>query len=176
MTPSGRCLRLALKLAVLLLSITSARGEDLPEYRLKAAFLYNFVVFTEWPADVGAQLNLCVVGQDPFGADLDALNSKTVGHRSIVVQRLVGRPSISGCQVLFIARSAIGGLSQLLAGAGNNPVLTVADSPNAANDGVAINMAVQDAKVFFQVNLKAVRGARLNLSSKLLRLAREIHE
>ena len=49
----------------------AAKSDDLPEYRLKAAFLYNFAAFTEWPADVGSTLNLCVYGQDPFGEDLD---------------------------------------------------------------------------------------------------------
>ena len=62
---------LALLCLGLLTYAPAAKSDDLPEYRLKAAFLYNFAVFTEWPADVGSTLNLCVYGQDPFGEDLD---------------------------------------------------------------------------------------------------------
>ncbi|WP_428422507.1 YfiR family protein [Methylibium sp.] len=151
-------------------------GDNLPEYRLKAAFLYNFAVFTEWPIEVGTTLKLCVLGRDPFGPELDELNGKAIGGRSLVVQRLAGSQPLSGCQVLFIAPSAIGGLPRVLEAVSGSPVLTVADSPHAAREGVAINMAVRDSKVLFEVNLKAVRGARLNLSSKLLRLAKEVYQ
>lgn len=154
----------------------AAWGNDLPEYRLKSAFLYNFVLFTEWPAEVGTTFNLCIHGQDLFGTELDALQGKTVGGRSIVVQRMVGRESLNGCQVVFIAASAMGGLPRVLEVLRGSPVLTVADSPDAARQGVAVNMVVGQSKISFEVNLKAARGARLNLSSKLLRLATEVYQ
>ena len=62
-----------------------ARSDDLPEYRLKDAFLYNFAAFTEWPAEIGGTLNVCIHGQDPFGAEIDPLNGKTVGTRSVAL-------------------------------------------------------------------------------------------
>ena len=173
--PGRRPFGLALSLGALLLCASAAWGEDLPEYRLKAAFLYNFAMFTEWPAEVGNKLNLCVLGQDPFGVELDALNDTPIGARNIVVQRVTERQPLNGCQLLFIAAPAIGALPRVLEAVKGSPVLTVADSPNAAREGVAINMALRDSKVLFEVNLRAVHGARLNLSSKLLRLAREVH-
>jgi hypothetical protein len=81
---SARALPWALALLSFALPI---RAEPLPEYRLKTAFLYNFALFTEWPSDVGGTLHVCVHGADPFGTELDALQGKSVGERSIVVQR-----------------------------------------------------------------------------------------
>ena len=151
-----------------------AWSDDLPEYRLKAAFLYNFAAFTEWPAEVGATLNLCIHGQDPFGAEIDPLNGKTVGARSVAVQRKAADESLKGCHIVFVPAAAIGQLPRVLDSLRGLPVLTVADSPGAARQGAALNMSLVQSKVSFEANLDAARAARLNLSSKLLRLATEV--
>lgn len=151
-------------------------ADELPEYRLKAAFLYNFALFTEWPAEVGATLNLCIHGTDPFGKEIDALQDKAVGPRSIAVQRRRANESLKGCQLVFIAASAIGSLPRVLDELRDLPVLTVADSPGATHQGVALNMALTQNKISFQANLLAARAAKLNLSSKLLRLASEVQQ
>jgi hypothetical protein len=166
----------AASLAALLAVVLPARAEDLPEYRIKAAFVYNFALFTEWPAEVGPVLNLCILGVDPFGKEADNLQGKTVGRRHIAVRRISGRDPVNGCQLLFIAQSAIGGLPRVLEGLRGSQVLTVADSPDGAQQGVAINMTSDQPKISFEVNLKAARSAGLNLSSKLLRLATEVHQ
>lgn len=171
----------ALPLCVLILTglLTFAPGvlaDELPEYRLKAAFLYNFALFTEWPAEVGTTLNLCIHGQDPFGKEIDPLEGKVVGGRSIAVQRRAANASLQGCQIVFIAPSAIGNLPRVLDAVQGSPVLTVADSPGAARQGVALNMAVVQNRIAFEANLKAARAARLVLSSKLLRLATEVQQ
>ena len=165
-----------LAVAALWSSATGARADELPEYRLKAAFLYNFALFTEWPAEVGTTLNLCIHGTDPFGKEIDALQDKAVGPRSMVVQRRRANESLQGCQVVFIAASAIGSLPRVLDELRDSPVLTVADSPGAARQGVALNMALAQNKISFQANLLAARAAKLNLSSKLLRLASEVQQ
>ncbi|MFM9916030.1 MAG: YfiR family protein [Rhizobacter sp.] len=175
MRHSSRLIRTALSLVGLLLLATAARGADLPEYRLKAAFIYNFAVYTEWPAEVGTRLNLCVLGQDPFDGELQQLSGKVIGTRNIAVQNMTTRKPITDCQLLYIAPSAISELPQVLGALNGQKVLVVTDSPGAARDGAAINMAVQNSKILFEVNLKAVQDARLTLSSKLLRLAREIY-
>ena len=149
-------------------------ADELPEYRLKAAFLYNFALFTEWPAEVGNTLRLCVFGLDPFGAEIDGLQGKAVGERSIALQRKTGLDGLKGCQIVFIAPAAAGQLPRVLDALEGQTVLIVADSPGAARQGVALNMAVSQNKVSFEANLKAARAARLNLSSKLLRLATEV--
>lgn len=158
----------------LLLPAMPAGADELPEYRLKAAFIYNFALFTEWPAEVGSTLNVCVHGQDPFGPEIDALQGKAVGGRSIAVQRRPAGASLDGCQIVFIAPSAIGTLPRVLDSVRGHPVLTVADSAGAARHGVALNLAVNQDRVSFEANLQAARGAGLGLSSKLLHLATEV--
>jgi hypothetical protein len=167
-------LQLLLPLFALLSSGGLVHAEEPPEYRLKAAFVYNFALFTEWPADVGGALHLCVFGADPFGKDIDALQGKPVGARSIVVWRKTGVESLDGCQILFIAAPAMDQLGRVLDCLRGSPTLTVADSPGATGRGVALNMSVALNKVTFEANLPAARNAGLNLSSKLLRLATQV--
>jgi hypothetical protein len=149
-------------------------ADDLPEYRLKAAFLYNFALFTEWPADVGGTLRLCVFGADPFGSELDGLQGKAVGARSLAVQHKTAVDALKACQIVFIAPAATGQLPRVLEALEGQTVLTVADSAGAARQGVALNMSVSQNKVSFEANLRAARAAKINLSSKLLRLATEV--
>jgi hypothetical protein len=153
----------------------AARAAELPEYRLKAAFLYNFALYTEWPVEVGGALTLCIHGQDPFGSDIDELHGKAAGTRVIAVQRKAMGASLGGCQIVFIAASAMPSLARVLEGLRGQAVLTVADSPGAGRQGVMINMAVAQDKITFEADLRAARAARLDLSSKLLRLATEVH-
>lgn len=155
---------------------STVRAEDLPEYRLKAAFLYNFALFTEWPAEVGTTLNLCILGRDPFGKEADGLQGKSIGERRFSVQRKTSSESLNGCQVVFIAKSAIDDLPRVLDRLHGSPVLIVADSPGAARQGAALNMTVAQNRITFEADLQAARAARLNLSSKLLRLATEVHQ
>jgi len=161
-------------LATALVQGVPAWGQELPEYRLKAAFLYNFIAFTEWLADTGVTLNLCILGVDPFGKELDALQGGGAGTRSLAVHRKPGGEGLKGCQVVFVAASAIGSLPRVLEEVRDRPTLVIADSPGAARQGVALNMLVVQDKIRFEANLQAVRTARLSLSSKLLRLAVEV--
>jgi hypothetical protein len=154
----------------------AAAGEDLPEYRLKAAFLYNFALFTEWPADVGSTLNVCILGKDPFGGEIDPLQGKKIGERSIAVHRKASVESLAGCQVVFIASTALGELPRVHAALPGGPVLTVADNAAATGKGVALNMIVSQNKIVFDADLAAARGTGVRLSSKLLRLAREVRQ
>jgi len=175
MTFSAR-LAAALTALMLLGFAATAWSEELPEYRLKAAILYNFVAFTEWPPEVGATLNLCILGKDPFGTDLDSLQGKPVGARHLAVHRSSGVESLNECQVVFVAGSAMGSLSNALARLRGQPVLTVADSPGAAAAGVALNMNIVNSRITFEANLAAARSAGVNLSSKLLRLATDVRQ
>jgi hypothetical protein len=174
-------LRLTLRVLLPLLlawvgAASPSQADELPEYRLKAAFLYNFALFTEWPAELGPVLNLCIVGRDPFGKEIDELQGKPVGERSIAVQRKTVGDPLKNCQVAFIAESAIAALPRLLEEVRERPVLTVADSQGSGGQSVALNMSVVQNKVAFEANLQAARAARLNLSSKLLRLAAKVRQ
>jgi hypothetical protein len=169
--------RLLAHLAILLGLLAGPLGsqaQETPEYRLKAAFLYNFALFTEWPAEVGGTLTLCVVGPDPFGDELKGLEGKAVGARSLAVQRRGAGQPVTGCQLVFVAAPAISGLPRLLDQIKGQPVLVMADSTGALQQGATLNMALASNRVTFEANLRAARAAGLALSSRLLRLATEV--
>ncbi|WP_200171959.1 YfiR family protein [Ectothiorhodospira shaposhnikovii] len=168
--------RLAL-ISIIYISLSAlSLAENPTEYRLKAAFLYNFALFTEWPEQVGNTLNLCIYGLDPFGEDLIMLDHRQVGHRWIITHRVSTLPELPDCQVVFISRSAISQLPHVLSAVQGSPVLTVADSPGAMRQGVALNMVRQHNRIAFEANLSAARAQGLSLSSRLLRLATEVEK
>jgi hypothetical protein len=173
MPRSGRMPAWCLALALIAFA-PAALSDDLPEYRLKAAFLYNFALFTEWPASIGSTLNLCVYGQDPFGKEIDALEGKPVGDRRIVIRRVTSIEGLTVCQVVFIADPSGDDISRVLSALRGATVLIIADAPGAAKQGVALNMNVVKNKITFEANLTAARAANLKLSSKLLGLATEV--
>lgn len=172
--PAARALRRWALALIGALCMAAPSHAELPEYRLKAAFVYNFIVYTEWPPATGSPLNLCLHGGDPFGREIDALQGKVVAGRTIAVLRRPAVESLRDCQVVFIAAASIDNLPRALDSLRGRPVLALADSPGAMRRGVALNMNVTDGKVTFEANLQAARGAGLDLSSKLLRLATEV--
>ena len=87
----------------------------------------------------------------------------------------VGKESLNNCQIVFVAQSALASAARVLEPLRSSATLTVADGIDSARKGVALNMAMGDAKISFEVNMKAL-GPRLALSSKLLRLARDIQQ
>lgn len=166
----------ALALAGLLLGAQPAQAEEPPEYRLKTAIIYSFALYTDWPDQVGPTIKLCLLGQDSFGGEINALQGQAVGSRKLIVQRQSVKESLADCQMVYISPAAMAALPRILETLGTRPVLTLADSPDAALQGVALNMILRQARVDFEVNIKAAREAGLNFSSKLLRLAKEIHQ
>lgn len=162
--------------AGLLAASAGAGANELPEYRLKAAFVYNFMVYSEWPTTTAPTLNLCVHGNDPFGADIDGLQGKLAAGRTIAVHRRAPSDTLKDCQVVFVTAAAIDGLPRLLDSLRGRPVLTLADSSGAMQRGVMLNMNMVQGKISFEANLQAARSAGIELSSKLLRLATEVKQ
>ena len=160
----------------LLFCASQSAADSLAEYRIKAAFLVNFVAFTEWPDEVGNTLNLCVYGPDPFGLELGKFQGRSVGGRSLAVTRVNSVDKLETCQIVFITRPVIDNLLRVLDSLSGKPVLTVADSPGAMRQGVALNLGTRQSRVIFEANLAAARGNGLNLSSKLLNLASEVRQ
>lgn len=168
--------RLLAGLFGLLCSLSPVRAEAPDEYRLKVAFIYNFISFTEWPAALIDTLNLCVYGADPFGEELDKLHGRSVAGRALVVRRLGSGESLAVCQIVFITRPMIANLPRLVDQLKGRPVLTVADTPGAARRGVIINMITEQSRIQFEANSASAHDNGLVLSSKLLRLAREVYQ
>lgn len=153
-----------------------AQPQELPEYRLKAAFVYNFAAYTEWPAEVGGTLNLCVFGDDPFKGEIEPLHGKAVGARTLALARRAGHDArdLRHCQIVFVAASAAAQLPKIAESLRGHAALIVADTPGAAHQGAALNMNLAQGRVSFEANLEAARAARLKFSSRLLRLATEV--
>jgi hypothetical protein len=156
----------------------SARADDLAlEYRVKAAFVFNFARFVTWPADrfagPDAPLDLCVLGRDPFGRHLaDVVRDKRVAGRMISLHYAQAPDRLPACEILFIGESESDRLHELLAGVTTEPVLTVSELPEFAFRGGMIRLLVENGKVRFEINPAAARAAGLDISSRLLSVAR----
>ncbi len=151
------------------------------EYRIKAAFLYNFAKFVEWPAgafkDNRSPLMICIVGKDPFGAALSEIRDKTVGGRTIAVRHVRDTGEIENCHILFISESEKEIVAQHIArGVRNRAILSVGDTRGYAQKGVVINMIIVNSKVGFEINTDAAQRAGLIIHSQLLKLAKIIKE
>ena len=146
------------------------------EYRVKAAFIYNFIAFTQWPDSSMESIHTCIYGEEDFGHEIDALQHRTVNDRSITVLRIMRYSELNNCQVLFISQLQIANLTEILAYLQKAPVLTIADSTKAAAKGIMINMHLKQNRVKFEINLKSARDAGLNISSRLLQLATRVYQ
>jgi hypothetical protein len=158
------------------LMTTVAAAEEPSEYEVKAAFLFNFSKFVEWPegtfAGAADRITICVIGQDPFGTLLeDAVRDKTVNGREIAVQKTASASRVTGCHIVFVASSEQGRLDEILGRLADRPLLTVSDAESAAERGAIIGLTLADKRVRFEVNLNAARRAKLKLSSQLLKVA-----
>ena len=148
-----------------------------PEYELKAAFVYNFALFTEWPSDTayeGGTLNICINPGSALRHALAALNEKAVKGRRVSVRHLAALDTLRACHVLFVDGNDRERWVQIKKGLGAASVLTVSDDDEIGHDGSIIALGVDNKRVVFDVDTRAARQARLVLSSKLLRLARSV--
>jgi hypothetical protein len=165
----------ALVLTCLAVAQTPASGE----YEVKAAFLFHFAQFVEWPEetfqDASSPLTYCTIGEDPFHGSLDAaLNGKMIGARSFRVRHFRQPREIHGCQVLFIGAEEKKFLPAILGEVKGNSVLTVGESEHFAQDGGMIGFVLGENKMRFEINLEATQKARLSISSRLLALAKSV--
>jgi hypothetical protein len=165
----------------LLLLVTGVSGRaDVPrEYQLKAAFLYHFAAFVDWPASAFAYdqqpFVIGVFGDDPFGPILDELiQGETAKDRPLVVRRITDPQQVPSCHILFISSSEAPRMRQILRRAHRLPILTVSDAPGFAQAGGVIAFTTEVNRIVLNVNVVAADAAGLNISSKLLRVARVV--
>lgn len=172
----------ALGLLLLLLAAAVPAGADARsdlEYQVKAAFLFNFAKFVEWPADAFERprdpVAICVMGKDPFGESLDSVvRGETVNGRPLVVRRPRQTLEARGCHILFLARSERGRQDEILSSVEGAGILTVGEDDGFLTDGGIIRFVLEENRVRFEINLAAAEANRLKLSSQLLRLARSV--
>ncbi len=165
--------------SLILAYLSAAQTPASSEYEVKAAFLFHFAQFVEWPEtsfkDPGSPLTYCTIGDDPFHGSLDAaLKGKTVGARPLRVEHIKQPQETQGCQVLFVGTEEKKVLPAILAGAKGNSVLTVGESEHFVQEGGMIGFLLEENKVRFEFNLEAAQKAQLRVSSKLLALAKTV--
>lgn len=173
--PPMRWIRRSLVLALLLPALSSP-AQTVPEYELKAAMVYNFVLFTEWPADTPFEadvLNICVGPDSALRRPLLGLSERSVRGRRIAVHSLAAGGDARTCQVVFIDGAYKERWTHFRKGWGSG-VLTISDDDDADRGSVVIALATEDNRIVFDIDTRAARQARLVLSSKLLRLARTV--
>src|SRR5580704_14845077 len=135
-----------------ILLATAAWGQRDEEYRVKAAFLFNFAKFVEWPRRVfktsADPITICVAGQNPFGNALtDAVRGKTVDGRTFVVRQVPSEQPVTGCQILFIGSSERKWLHSILGDIKNGGVLTVGEADTFSSEGGIINFKIDGGRV-----------------------------
>lgn len=183
----------AILLAAPMISATQASAPDSAEYNVKAAFLYNFIKFVDWPEDnianKSATVTIGIVGQNMFGSRLDLLKNKPIVGKKLIVKQIDSfdalvrhndgkNPLIRSdlgalkeCQLVFISPTEKKHMSEIVNLLKEHPVLTVADTAGFLESGGMINMFVENKKVHFAINMAAAEQAGLKISSKLLQLA-----
>ncbi len=173
--PTQKALHLAV--ALLLAASRPLAAQVFNEYEVKAAMLYKFAGFVEWPASpAGAPLCIGVLGHDPFGPALEqAIQGKSIDGRPFIVRRFKTGQETGTCQIVFVSSSEKKVLRGILDRLRREPVLTVGDTPGFCEDGGIINLELADNRVHFQINPGAAELARLVVSSKLLSLAGIVH-
>jgi len=143
---------------------------------VKAAFLYNFAKFTEWPALApGAPILVCVVGDDAVAAALvDTVKGQKISGHALDISRPQDSGTWHACHLLFITDAesrrsggGLGGLKML-------PVLTISDGKGFCDASGIIELYVEAGRMRFAINVDAADGSGLHLSSRLLGLARVV--
>jgi len=160
-------------------SPVDVQSQTVHEYEIKAAFLYNFVKFVEWPNEVlpeTSDITVCVLGGEPSVEPLESIHGKTVRGRRLSVRRIRALKDVESCHVLFISSSEESRLPQVMQNLHGSSVLTVGEMERFIASGGIINFVVERNKVRFEINPTSAERARLKLSSQLLSLARVVRQ
>ena len=171
-----RRVQLALVTAVLLCQPVLAQRAN--EHDIKAAFLYKFTNFVEWPEGTwqGADpFRLCVLAEAPMAAAVErTLQGEAVNGHPMQAVTPASTQEARRCRILFVGRSEMPRAAPMLAAVQDLPVLTVGDAPGFLAAGGAIGFVREDDRVRFDINLETARRAGLNISARLLQVARHV--
>ena len=171
-------------------------AEEDKEYQIKAAFLYNFIKFVDWPKDKMPDVNepivVGIIGKDPFGNAIDIIKGEYVKDKKLVVRWFKSfedskksdekdKPgahreieAIRKCHMLFFCSSEKKGIKEIIKSLKGSHVLTVGDVNGFLESGGVINFIMENKKVRFEINIPAAKRAEIEIRSQLLRLAKRI--
>jgi hypothetical protein len=171
-------------LLFLLFTITPVRSycQQYTEYELKAAYLFNFGKFVQWPSEAFKKSNdpfiIGIFGNNPFGDILQqTIQNKTLQNRPVILINVTTPEEAETCHVLFICKTDKLQFTQIIKAISKKPVLTVGDNiEDFCQQGGMINFTVQRSQKRFEINNKASSRVQLTISSKLLSLSRIVTE
>jgi hypothetical protein len=168
-------------IAAVLLQPPAARAEVTTEYKLKAAYLLNFVRFSKWPtnsfAAADAPLVIGVLGENPFDTALgEIVRGRIVNGRTVVVKRVATAQEAKLCQVVFIPASEQANLPRHLETLRDAPVLTIGENADFLDDGGIIRFFIQQNKIRFDINKAQADATGMQIDSQLLSLAADVRE
>jgi hypothetical protein len=153
-----------------------APPDALPEYVLKAGFLYNFAKYVEWPAasfaSAEAPISIGVVGSDPFGPDLErTLGDKTVNNRRFQIRRYTDLAQVEPVHILFIPQTERERVVAILKRVERLPVLTVGEDETFPEGGGVVAILIRESRPSLHINPQAAETQQLAIAPKLLRIA-----
>ena len=175
---SGRLL-LVIALTILFLAAGRVGAQEANEYEVKAAYLYNFARFVEWPDNVSPDprgpVVIAILGRDPFGGEIDRyIQGKTINGRRLVIKRFSSLEAYEHCHILFVSSSERRNLPRILAAVRNSSVLTVSETDRFAQIGGIINFITKENSIGFEINQAAAERVGLKISYQLLSLGRVV--
>ena len=168
----SNCLRSVLVFCASVFVGTALAAE---EDTIRAAYLYNFAKYIQWPDEQRSALRLCIVGDDDHDSAFESLNGKPVRDMKVSVRRAVNVPEIPQCDLLFVPAKYTDLLERVRRAIDGYPILVVTESSDSLPKGAMIAMIRSENHIVFEVDVIAVRQAGLQASGKMLQLARKVY-
>jgi hypothetical protein len=155
------------------------KGLEVSEYQVKAALVYNFTKFTQWPSNSfsapDSPLVIGILGNDSFGRALDdAMAGEKLNGHPIEVVRFQGADAVPACHILFVSNSEKSRLSSILASLQDRSILTIGETDGFGQLGGMVNLVKRDNSIRFEINAGAAQRSGVKISSKLLNLPKAI--
>ncbi|DAB37748.1 MAG: hypothetical protein A2552_11185 [Sulfuricurvum sp. RIFOXYD2_FULL_44_160] len=158
----------------LIFVVSFLRADALPEYTIKAAYLYNFALLTDWhDGKMSGDFNICFYKED-FGSASNALNNKVLHNQNVKISTVTTAEETKECQIVFIREGEEQRGEKLIQKLAGTSVLIVSESPKISD--AHITMLRDNRKIAFDINLKPIKAADLSVSSRLLKLARRVEQ
>ena len=167
---------LALVVGSMLYPLMVEAAGKVSEYSVKAAFIYNFARFTQWPASMEEEtkrsIEICVLGEDALSGAISALKDSSPSLRAMRVRSIpIIAQAQKGCHIVFIGNGEEAHVKEYLAELKTTPVLTVSDMPNFVEQGGMIGFVMETSKIKIAINSRAAEEAGLKFDAQLLEIA-----
>lgn len=156
-------------------TLSASKEEAIPEYAMKAAFVYNFILFTDWPALPNNTLQICTMESDQIKRELEQYTKNQPHGAKLIITKISNLATIQECQILFLSEEDRQRIPTILSSVDGTPVLTVTDVQGLVGKGAIIGMSIKNHHIIFEIDSITAKKSRLHLSSKLLNLAKTVY-